>query len=249
MLNVPLGVRSQIGYLPESAPSYSEMTVNEFLAFIAEVRGFAGKDRDASVDRAVDRTALKEVRNQIIETLSKGYRQRVCFAQALLHDPPVLILDEPTDGLDPNQKHEMRQVIRQMGQEKTIILSTHILEEMEAVCSRAIIIAHGKLLKDGTPDELAALSPLHNSVTIKTAAPLDADILEKMKAIPGVAGLNKDQDGQPGAVYQLKAKQQEPILAEVTRFLENSKIKFEQLFSERGRMDEVFRKITQDSAK
>ena len=135
----PLAVRRQIGYLPESAPSYGEMTVTEFLRFMAEMRGMRGAAIGQAVERVVEITALEEVRRQIVETLSKGYRQRTCFAQALIHDPPVLILDEPTDGLDPNQKHEMRQLIRRMRHEKTIILSTHILEEMEAVCSRAVI--------------------------------------------------------------------------------------------------------------
>ena len=240
-----LEVRRQIGYLPESAPSYTEMTVEEFLGFIAEVRGYTGKEKLAKVDAAVERTSLHEVRRQIIDTLSKGYRQRACFAQALLHDPPVLILDEPTDGLDPNQKHEMREVIRQMGQEKTIILSTHILEEMEAVCSRAIIIAHGRLLVDGTPEELAAMSAHHNSVVVKTKAPLEADLLAKLKALPRVSLLEtpkpaRDQSHQ----YTLLSSDRDVILPDVARFLEQNQVAFEQLFSERGRADEVFRQVT-----
>ncbi|MBI3992016.1 MAG: ATP-binding cassette domain-containing protein, partial [Candidatus Lambdaproteobacteria bacterium] len=131
----PIGVRRQIGYLPESAPSYGEMTVNEFLRFMGDVRGMTAGERDRRKDEVMELTALHAVREQLIETLSKGFRQRVCLAQAILHDPPVLILDEPTDGLDPNQKHDMRNLIRQMSANKTIILSTHILEEMEAVCT------------------------------------------------------------------------------------------------------------------
>ena len=240
-----MGVRRQIGYLPESAPSYAEMTVAEFLGFIAEVRGYAGKERDTRVDGAVERTALAEVRHQLIETLSKGYRQRVCFAQALLHNPPVLILDEPTDGLDPNQKHQMRQVIRQMGEEKTIILSTHILEEMEAVCSRAIIIAQGRIVVDGRPEELAALSPHHNAVTVKTASALEAGVLERLRALPGVGGVETPADsGKEGHAYCLLSQQRGMILPAVTRFLEQNKVAFQQVYTERGRMDEVFRSVT-----
>ena len=167
ILSESVAVRELIGYLPESAPSYPEMQVNEFLRFMAEVRGMAGAERDRRIDQVTELTSLTEVRGQIIDTLSKGFRQRVCFAQALIHDPPVLVLDEPTDGLDPNQKHDMRQVIKRMAENKTVVLSTHILEEMEAVCTRAIIIARGKLVADGTPDDLAGMSRYHNAVTFK----------------------------------------------------------------------------------
>jgi ABC-2 type transport system ATP-binding protein len=156
----PVAVKRKLGYLPESAPAYPEMTVAEFLGFIAEVRGFReAKVLRTQVDRAVALTHLTSVRNQTIETLSKGYKQRVGFAQALLHDPPVLILDEPTDGLDPNQKNEVRSLIRNMAVEKAVILSTHILEEVEAICTRVIIISQGKLVADETPARLLARKP------------------------------------------------------------------------------------------
>jgi ABC-2 type transport system ATP-binding protein len=154
----PLAVKRQLGYLPESAPSYQEMTVFEFLDFVAEIRGVS--DREAAVRKMRSVCFLEQVWHKPIETLSKGYRQRVGFAQALIHDPPVLILDEPTDGLDPNQKHEVRELIKSMGQNKTIILSTHILEEVEAVCERVIIIADGRLVEDATPAELLERGPL-----------------------------------------------------------------------------------------
>jgi ABC-2 type transport system ATP-binding protein len=151
----PVTVKRLIGYLPENAPSYPEMTVEEFLNFIAEVRGFrAAAEKQAHVDRVVNLCHLGPVRRQSIETLSKGYKQRVGLAQALLHDPPVLVLDEPTDGLDPNQKHEVRNLIRQMAAAKTVILSTHILEEAEAICNRIIIITRGKVVADDTPEGL-----------------------------------------------------------------------------------------------
>jgi ABC-2 type transport system ATP-binding protein len=156
----PVAVKRRIGYLPENAPAYPEMTVAEFLGFIAEVRGFGEPAaRRAHVERAITLTHLSSVRGQTIETLSKGFKQRVGFAQALLHDPPALILDEPTDGLDPNQKNEVRHLIRSMAVEKAVVLSTHILEEVEAICSRVIIISRGKLVADETPAELLARKP------------------------------------------------------------------------------------------
>ena len=156
----PVGVKSKIGYLPESAPAYPEMTVEEFLGFIAEVRGFrTSESRHTAVERAVSLTHLSGVRKQTIETLSKGYKQRVGFAQALLHNPPALVLDEPTDGLDPNQKNEVRSLIKSLAANKAVILSTHILEEVEALCTRVIIISRGKVVVDETPAQLRARQP------------------------------------------------------------------------------------------
>lgn len=155
----PVAVKRKIGYLPESAPAYGEMTVQEFLTFIAETRGFNRRQRSAPVDRAIALTHLHAVRHQTIETLSKGFKQRVGFAQALLHDPAVLILDEPTDGLDPNQKNEVRSIIKQMATEKAVVLSTHILEEVEAICTRIILISEGRVVVDETPAEFQARQP------------------------------------------------------------------------------------------
>ena len=155
----PVAVKRQVGYLPESAPSYGEMTVQEFLTFIAEARGFRGAERSAPVERAIRLTHLEGVRHQTIETLSKGYKQRVGFAQALLHDPAVLILDEPTDGLDPNQKNEVRALIKELATEKAVVLSTHILEEVGAICNRIILISEGRVVVDETPAEFQARQP------------------------------------------------------------------------------------------
>ncbi len=162
----PVLCKRQIGYLPEGAPSYAEMTPASFLAFIADLRGLHGNLRRQRLDYVIERLGLGSVLKQNIETLSKGFKRRVGLAQAVLHDPRVLILDEPTDGLDPNQKHEVRELIRDMSSDKIIIISTHILEEVDAVCTRALIIAEGKLLADDTPDNLAARSPLHNAVFV-----------------------------------------------------------------------------------
>lgn len=158
VLENPLEVKRSIGYLPEGAPAYGEMTVRSFLNFIANVRQMTGAARQKRIDEVIDIINIKNVIDQSIETLSKGYKRRVGLAQAILHDPNVLILDEPTDGLDPNQKHEVRNLIKEMSQNKAIVISTHILEEVDAVCSRAIIIASGELLFDGTPTELIAKS-------------------------------------------------------------------------------------------
>ena len=155
----PVGAKQCLGYLPESAPSYRAMTVRDFLRFIAEARGFYGKAAKARVDEVIEKARLAPVVNKTIETLSKGYRQRTCFAQAILHDPAVLIMDEPTDGLDPNQKQTVREMIKEMAAEKAIVISTHILEEVDAVCTRALVIADGQIKADGTPAQLRAMDP------------------------------------------------------------------------------------------
>ncbi len=162
VLENPLAVKKSIGYLPEGAPAYGEMTVKSFLNFIADIRQLTGKNRKKRIDEVIDIINIKSVIDQTVETLSKGYKRRVGLAQSILHDPDILIMDEPTDGLDPNQKHEVRNLIKDMAQNKAIIISTHILEEVDAVCSRAIIIASGKLLFNGTPAELIAKSDQSN---------------------------------------------------------------------------------------
>lgn len=159
ILKDPIGAKSALGYLPEAAPSYRAMTVEDFLTFIAKARGFSGAAVKERVAAVIEKARLANVAKQTIDTLSKGYRQRTCFAQAILHDPQVLIMDEPTDGLDPNQKFVVREMIKEMAKEKAIIISTHILEEVDAVCTRAIIIAQGEVKADGTPEMLRALDP------------------------------------------------------------------------------------------
>lgn len=155
----PIAAKQQLGYLPENAPVYGEMTVANFLRFAAEIRGYRGSELEGRVDAAIGNAHLGKVRNQTVGTLSKGYKQRTCFAQAILHDPPILIMDEPTDGLDPNQKQVVRSMIREMASRKVVVVSTHILEEVEAICTRCIIIAGGKIVANGTPAELKARNP------------------------------------------------------------------------------------------
>lgn len=154
IVDQPTEAKKKVGYLPESAPLYNDMTVSGFLRFCADIRGLAGSAKKDAVERVIDTCFLNSVANQGIDTLSKGYRHRTCLAQSLLHDPEVLILDEPTDGLDPNQKHEIRQLIKRLGETKTILFSTHILEEVEAACTRAVIVDRGRIVIDGTPEQL-----------------------------------------------------------------------------------------------
>ena len=232
-----MAVRRQIGYLPENAPSYGEMTVAEFLEYVAEIRELA-QPREAAY-KMRDTCALKGVWHQTIETLSKGYRQRVGFAQALLHDPPVLILDEPTDGLDPNQKHEVRQLIRKMGEAKTIILSTHILEEVEAICERVIIIAQGKIVADDTCQRLMTQSELYNAVTIHGTE----DVLARASKLLGALG-NVARVEAGGSFVRCFSRGGKPIVNEVSQLLHAQNLPFAHLTVEKGRFDEVFRKIT-----
>src|SRR5512140_2789276 len=182
----PIQARRLIGYLPENAPAYTDMTVHGFLNFAAEIRGLRGDARKKAVSRAVELCFLESVLRQSVETLSKGYRHRTCFAQSIIHDPDVLVLDEPTDGLDPNQKHEVRQLIRRMGEKKGIIFSTHILEEVDAVCSRAIIIDRGKIVANGTPQELRQKSEWAGAVTLRVSGISATALQERLKQLPTV---------------------------------------------------------------
>ena len=240
-----LQVQEQIGYLPESAPSSNEMQVEEFLSFIGEVRGYTGSELRRRVGRVLELTSLQEARKQIIDTLSKGFRQRTCLAQALIHDPPVLILDEPTDGLDPNQKHEVRELIRRMSEERTILVSTHILEEVEAVCTRALIISEGRLVGLGTPDELLSQSIYRNAITLSVSGVNAETLLEDLNGLEQVYSVERLEDMPNGAItVRVFPKERESISSELEKFLKKKKMSIEQFFVERGRLDEVFRKLT-----
>lgn len=228
-----------LGYLPEGAPSYGEMDVVSFLRFIADVRGLTGDTRRKRLDEAAGRLGLDPVMSQRIETLSKGFKRRVGLAQAILHDPQALILDEPTDGLDPNQKHEVRDLIRSMARDKIIIISTHILEEVHAVCTRAVVIARGRLLADATPTELEARSRYHRAVSLTAADPVV--LKQGLIGLEGVASVEIDpQDGRVTA-FPRPGKNIYPAVSE---FLKVKGVDFSELQLEQGRLDEVFRQIT-----
>jgi ABC-2 type transport system ATP-binding protein len=210
----PLAAKREIGYLPEGAPAYPDMTPDSFLGFIAHIRGFSGAEARRRIARVAETINIGEVMQQPIETLSKGFKRRVGVAQALLHDPEVLILDEPTDGLDPNQKYEMRRIIAAMRPQKAIVISTHLLEEVEAVCSRAIIIAQGRILADGTPAELARRSRLHNAVRLAIAAGRDGEIHAALLRLPGVKAVEAVDDGDGEALLVFPADER-PLVAEI----------------------------------
>ena len=235
----PIEVKKRIGYLPEGAPTWPDMTPLALLTFCAEIRGFRGKEGAVRIADAVAKTQLSTVLQQPIETLSKGFHHRVGLAQALLHDPEVLILDEPTDGLDPNQKHEVRELIKQMAGEKSIIISTHVLEEVGAVCTRAIIIADGRIVSDGTPDELAAKSLRHNGVRISVKGTTE----KARTALAGIAEISEIEEDGENALF-LTSKGRVPIVAAVGAALRDNKIDFEEIHVERGHLDDVFRAVT-----
>jgi ABC-2 type transport system ATP-binding protein len=237
--------RAEIGYLPESAPSYGEMQVEEFLRFAGKVRGLTGERLNYQIEKVLEETSLKTVRNQLIETLSKGYRQRTCLAQSLLHDPPVLLLDEPTDGLDPNQKHEVRKLIRQLKEDRTILVSTHILEEVEAICSRAIILSEGKIVGDGTPEELLSKSIYHNAIHLKISAKSNnQDVQQILLGIPSVDKVEIHRSNLQILEFLILAKQGKSILEEVKERLDQNNVKIAEMYVEKGRLDEVFRQMT-----
>lgn len=240
----PIEVKRRIGYLPEGAPLYEDMTPQGLLSFVAEIRGMSGAEKNKAVDRAADLISISDVMYQPIGTLSKGYKRRVGLAQSVLHDPEVMVLDEPTDGLDPNQKHEVRQLIDRMAENKVIVISTHLLDEVEAVCSRAIIIAKGRIVADGTPSELLAKSFYHNAVSVR----IKADLGDKAKTVLGqVAGVSRVETiEQVNGMVEFLAvpKDSQMIIEAVNAEIQASGLVTEQVRVERGRLDEVFRQIT-----
>ncbi|MDB5364045.1 MAG: transporter ATP-binding protein [Rhodospirillales bacterium] len=239
----PQQAKRKLGYLPEGAAAYPDMTPAGFLTFIAQVRGYRGAEARRRVEDAAARVELGRVMYQPIETLSKGFKRRVGLAQALLHDPEVLILDEPTDGLDPNQKHQVRALIQAMAQDKAIIISTHILEEVDAVCTRAMVIAHGTVLADGTPGELEARSRYHNAVFVRGLARLDDASVGDLAQLPGVASV--EWGGRPDAIgLYVLAEDGVDLLPAVRELVAGRGIVIAELRLERGRLDSVFRDIT-----
>jgi gliding motility-associated transport system ATP-binding protein len=241
----PISAKRLIGYLPENAPAYTDMTVHGFLNFTAEIRGLRGELKKKAVSRAVELCFLESVLQQSVETLSKGYRHRTCFAQSIIHDPDVLVLDEPTDGLDPNQKHEIRNLIRRMGEKKAIIFSTHILEEVDAVCSRAIIIDRGKVVANGTPAELRQKSEIAGAVTLQVRGVGAAAVSAKLRQVPlaNRIGVIEEKNGAVVVRVFPKPNNRDGALARAIGEAAHG-WQIEQLKTEEGRLDEVFHRIT-----
>lgn len=241
----PIAAKKLMGYLPENAPAYTDMTVLGFLNFAAELRGLRGEEKKKAVHRVVEMCFLDSVLHQSVETLSKGYRHRTCFAQSIIHDPDVLVLDEPTDGLDPNQKHEVRQLIKRMGEKKAIIFSTHILEEVEAACTRAIIIDRGRIVANGTPDELKAMSEWAGAVSLRVRGASPAVVRAKLSDLSGAKKATAEEDGGAvrARVYPSRPGNRELARA-VAELAAREGWKVEELHVEEGRLDEVFRSIT-----
>jgi len=239
----PLAAKACMGYLPEGAPSYGEMTVRGFLEFIADIRALSGERRKTRLADVIERLKLGAVLGQSIDTLSKGFRRRVGLAQAILHDPRVLILDEPTDGLDPNQKHEVRALINAMAADKIIVISTHILEEVDSVCSRAIIISKGRLVADEKPQVLASRSRYHNAVTVGfTDRAALGPARATLSALPQVATVElREKEARLTAL----PKSGQLILPIVSELARREQWAVNELHLESGRLDEVFRAITE----
>jgi len=231
----PLQAKRLIGYLPENAASYPDMTVKGFLEFAAELRGLDRSKRKQAVGRVVELCFLQSVLRQSIDTLSKGYKHRTCLAQALIHDPEVLIMDEPTDGLDPNQKHEVRNLIRDLGKKKAIVFSTHILEEVDAACTRAIIIDRGRIVANGTPEELRDMSALAGAVTL-SAHGASAEKLAELGRVEDLGGAFR--------IYPKDKRNAAELARGVVEMVARENWKVEGMYSERGELDEVFRRIT-----
>ncbi len=244
----PQAVKERIGYLPEGAPAYPDMTPETFLSFIADVRGLRGPAKRNRIDEVVSKVHLQGVMRQTIDPPSKGFKRRVGLAQAILHDPEVLIMDEPTDGLDPNQKHEVRTLIQDMAAHKAIVLSTHILEEVEAVCTRAVVISRGRIVADGTPAQLQSKSRYHNAVTvtIRCSAAPDA-VRAELSRIGGVSDVESASGGAGSngkARFTVFPKGGRSIVTDVSQQVRSRGWEVEELHVEAGRLDEVFRTIT-----
>ena len=232
-----LKAKEMIGYLPEGAPAWGDMSVCGFLPFIAELRGYKGAQRDERVAQVVESLELTQVFERTIETLSKGFKRRVGLAQALIHDPKILILDEPTDGLDPNQKFKVRELIRNLSKDKIVIISTHILEEVNALCSRVIMIADGKLVSDATPAELEAQSDYHQAVTVRFSSAIDPQ--QKLQQLSNVTRIEA-ADG----CFTLLSTPGNSVLEDVKQLAEQENWDIAELYIEKGRLDDVFRKLT-----
>jgi ABC-2 type transport system ATP-binding protein len=236
--------KQHVGYLPEGAPAYADMSPAAFLRFIAEIRGIDGKDIRSRIDDAVGRTELEAVMDRPIETLSKGFKRRVGLAQAILHRPDVLILDEPTDGLDPNQKQHVRSLIADMASHTAIVISTHILEEVEAVCSRVLLIDRGRVIVDGTAPELQATLPNHNAVVVTMGGEDAAAARTKFDAVESIAGIETIEKPSGEVALRLLPTKGQSVAREVAEIIAANKIEVSEFIVEQGSLDDAFRELT-----
>ena len=240
----PISAKSLIGYLPEGAPAYGDMLVSQFLGFVAEIRGFSASEKQQRVDHVVQQLALESVVDRPIDNLSKGFKRRVGIAQAIIHDPQVLILDEPTDGLDPNQKHQVRELIRGLSKDKIVVISTHILEEVTAVCTRAIIIASGRVVADSTPSELETRSRYHRAITVELN--LDESVAEELAGLAGVKELEEHADsaGRYTLIPENDGEAAASLFDRVNQLISTNAWEVKEFYVESGRLDDVFRRLT-----
>ena len=244
VLKDPLDVKRSVGYLPEGAPAYPDMTPLGFLRFISGIRGFNGSEREERVQNAVRITRIEEVAQQPIETLSKGYKRRVGLAQALLHDPKVLILDEPTDGLDPNQKQVVRDLIKEMASTKCIIISTHILEEVDAVCSSVLLINKGNVVLNGSSSELRSKVESNNSIMIKIDPKHTVDLKRMLLTIPSISKIDVLNETESNVNINVYPKENRVILTEVAKIIADHKFPVKDIYQNHIALDEAFRKLT-----
>ena len=240
----PIAVKALIGYLPEGAPSYPDMTTLEFLEFIAEIRGYSGAEKQRRIEKVIEDVELRSVCHKTIDTLSKGFKRRVGLAQAILHDPKVLILDEPTDGLDPNQKHHVRKLIRNLAKDKIVIISTHILEEVSAVCTRAIIIAGGRILADGTPKELEGRSAYAGAISVVLTE--DFDLRTALAGDEDIRAIEQAQDNPRRFILLPSGSKQ--IFGKVSEKAQNGHWPVAEYHLVEGLLEDYFRSVTHDSA-
>ena len=234
-----------MGYLPEGAPSYGDMTTLDFLRFVGEIRGYRGDELVQRVGRVLAEVELGSVALQKIETLSKGFKRRVGLAQAIMHDPKVLILDEPTDGLDPNQKQHVRELIKNLARDKIVIISTHILEEVSAVCTRAVIIANGRLVADGTPAELEASSKYHQAVNVRLTQPLELG--GHLESLADVAGIEVDAEDRLS--LRILAQAGKSIYSQVAKIAQEQNWPIAEMTVARGQLEDVFKQVTAGGAR
>ncbi len=240
----PIKAKQQLGFLPESAPSYDDLTVEEFLAYMLAIRGISGKAKQNAIDKVIDLCYLSNVRKQSADTLSKGYRHRICLAQSIVHDPNILILDEPTDGLDPNQKREIRNLLNIIKQDKTIILSTHILDEVDAVCSDVVLMDKGQIIREGTPTQLRSESPTAKRLKLTITQPWNNTLQSRFETIPRVLSITTQGDN---ILFETDATTEEDKRSVATTIHDacvESKLCVESLAFQAGSLEEVFRDLT-----